>query len=133
MKADFFMENLVALAKDKLDMFNSLAEQTSCYWAEIRDARYDFEVNRNEAQALRNVTKEAVLDAFDKWLLPTSKRRMMVVQVICATQQQENGETTDASMGRPEVDPSQLAVYCDSLVEDFHKACKNQTWGKIFT
>ena len=125
-----FVENLVALAKDKLDMFNSLAEETSCFWAEIRDCRYDWEVNRNEALALRNVSKKIVLEAFDKWLNPAGKRRMMVVQVICA---QQNCEKSDASSGRPEVEPAQVGAYCDDLVRDFHDICKNQTWGKIFT
>ena len=133
MKAKDYFENLVALAKDKLDMFNSLAEETYCFWSEIRDNRYDWEVNRNEALALRNVTKELVLNSFDKWLNPDAKRRMMVVQVISAPENDGAEGSNDASTGRPEVDPAETGSYCDDRVKEFHLACKNQTWGKIFT
>ena len=125
-----FMENLVALAKDKLDMFNSLAEETSSFWAEIRDNRYDWEVNRNEALALRGVTKEMVLEAFDKWLNPNTKRRMVAVQVICAPQKDADGT---AASGRPDVNASDVTKFCDNCIHQFRQLCKNQTWGKIFT
>jgi secreted Zn-dependent insulinase-like peptidase len=129
MKPKDFMENLVALAKEKLDMFNSLAEETSSFWAEIRDGRYDWEVNRNEALALRGVTKDMVLEAFDKWLNPNHKRRMLAVQVICAPQKDDDGA---AATGRPEVSAADVHKYCDDRVKEFHHLCKNQTWGKIF-
>lgn len=132
MKANDFMENLVALATDKLDMFNSLAEETSCFWAEIRDNRFDWEVNRNEALTLRGVTKEMVLEAFDKWLNPKAKRRMMAVQVISAPGAHKDDDGA-AALGRPEVEPSEVSKFCDDRVEEFHQLCKKQTWGKIFT
>jgi secreted Zn-dependent insulinase-like peptidase len=34
-----FYEHLVGLAKQKLDMFNALAEETDCLWSEIHDGR----------------------------------------------------------------------------------------------
>ena len=129
MKEEEFMENLVALAKDKLDMFNSLAEETSSFWAEIRDGRYDWEVNRNEALALRGLSKTTVLEAFDKWLNPKTKRRMLVVQAICAPQ---NGGSDAAPKGRPDVEPSQVSSFVDACVNEFHQKCKQQTWGKIY-
>lgn len=128
MKAEDYMENLVALAKEKLDMFNSLAEETSCFWNEIRDCRYDWEVNRNEALALRNVTKEQVLDAFDKWLNPNSpERRVVFVQVICGLK-----DGGDAALGRPEVTPAHIGSYCDDRVHEFHEICKKQVWGTVY-
>jgi secreted Zn-dependent insulinase-like peptidase len=130
MKDEEFMENLVALAKDKLDMFNSLAEETSSFWAEIRDCRYEWEVNRNEALALRGLAKSTVLEAFDKWLSPNTQRRMLVVQAICAPQ---NGEDAAASLGCPDVDPSKVSSFVDDCVNEFHQVCKQQTWGKIYT
>ena len=130
MTPEDYMEHLVALAKDKLDMFNSLSEETSSFWAEIRDCRFDWEVNRNEALALRNITKVMVLDAFDKWLNPASKeRRMLNVQAICGL-----NDGGDACEGRPEVEPANIGKYCDDQVHEFHNAvCKNQTWGKVYS
>ena len=131
MKTEDYFENLVALAKEKLDMFNSLAEETSCFWSEIRDNRYDWEINRNEALALRNVTKELVLESFDKWLNPIVDRRMLVVHVISAAHTDGGEESNDASIGRPEVDPANHGSYCDDRVKEFHQLCKQDTWGKF--
>lgn len=130
MKPNDFMENLIALAKEKLDMFNSLAEETSSFWAEIRDCRYDWEVNRNEAVALRGVTKQMVVGAFDKWLNPDTMRRVVAVQVICAAQKDGDGA---AATGRPEVVASEVNSFCNGCVSQFHQLCKKQTWGKIFS
>jgi nardilysin len=125
MPADTFMEHLAALAKQKLEMFNSLSEETDHLWSEIRDGRYFFEVDRDDVLCLRNITKEQALEAYDKWLYPESKRRMMVVQVI-------SGCEGPASDGRPEVDPEEVGAFIDSCVKNYHKSCKNQTWGKIY-
>jgi nardilysin len=120
-----FMEHLAGLAKQKLDMFNSLSEETGHYWSEIRDGRYIWEVEREEVLCLKSITKPQALDAFDRWLKPgNNKRRRMAVQVICS-----EGE---ASGGRPEVDPEAIGDYIDGCVTDFHKYCKNQTFGKIY-
>ena len=83
-----FMEHLVGLAKNKLEMFNSLSEETGCYWSEIQDRRFDWEVYRNEALALRSLTKDKVITAFDEWLLPCGKdgkpchRRALVCDLV---------------------------------------------------
>lgn len=131
MKAEDYFENLCAVAKDKLDMFNSLAEETSCFWSEIRDNRYDWEVNRNEALALRSVTKDMVLGSFDKWLKPGVDRRMMVINVISAAHNGGGENDIDsASLGRPEVDPEHHGSFCDDRVKDFHQTFKD-TWGKF--
>jgi hypothetical protein len=47
------------------------------------------------------------------------------VQVICS-----KGE---ASGGRPEVDPETIGDCDGGCVKDFHKYCRNQTLGKIYT
>jgi nardilysin len=125
MSPESFLEHLIGLVKQKLDMFNSLSEETDTLWGEIYDARYDWQIHRNEAICLRNVTKQQVLEAYDRWLLPGQKRRMVVVQII------GSGETA-VSHGRPDVDIAEHGAYADQLVEDFHKFCKGQTWGKIY-
>jgi len=132
---DYF-QNLLALATEKLDTFNSLSEETSSFWSEIRDKRFDWEVNRNEALALRNVTQETVIACFDKWLNPESERIMMVVQAICAPNGDNDGhDGNSASSGRPEVESAiDVGPFCDARVKEFHeKVCKNQNLGKIFT
>lgn len=79
---------------------------------------------RDEAICLRNISKEDVLKAFDEWLNPDKKRRMLVVQVI------GNGET-DASVGRPSVEHDQVGEFAIEQVTKFRASCKNQTWGRI--
>lgn len=125
MSSEDFLEHLVGLVKQKLDMFNSLSEETDSLWGEICDGRYDWQVHRNEALCLRNVTKKDVLEAYDTWLLPGRKRRTVVVQVI------GSGDSS-VSRGRPDVEVSRLGQYADDLVQEFHKFTKGQTWGKIY-
>ena len=73
---------------------------------------------------LRNISKEEVMKAFDEWLHPNKKRRMLVVQVI------GNGET-EASAGRPRVEQDQLGEFALEQVTKFRASCKTQTWGRI--
>ena len=130
-----FLEQLAGLAKQKLDMFNALSDETNHLWSEIRDRRYDWEANRNEVLALRNITLKDAIEAFDKWLFPgdgsqdkknlNRKRRIMVVQVI------GNGDGP-SSEGRPQIDIENIGDHVDSVVSDYYKSCKNQTWGKIY-
>jgi len=127
MKDEDFMEHVVGMAKNKLDMYNSLSEETDSFWGEIRDGRFDFQVHRNEAVCLRSVTKERVVAAYDDWLSPTSadgtpnKRRMLVVEVI---------GPSDAE-GRPEVEETAVRDYVDDAIRSFQKSVGNETWGKI--
>jgi secreted Zn-dependent insulinase-like peptidase len=130
MKDDDFMEHLVGLAKNKLDMHNSLSEESDSLWAEIRDGRYEWQHPRNEAVCLRSITKEQVLASYDEWLLPTStngnprQRRMFAVHII------GTGEGS-ASFGRPEIDDSALGNHIDEMIQSFHRSIGYATWGKI--
>lgn len=130
MKDDDFMEHLVGLAKNKLDMHNSLSEESDSLWAEIRDGRYEWQHPRNEAVCLRSITKEQVLACYDEWLLPTSthgnprQRRMFAVHII------GTGEGS-ASFGRPEIDDSALGNHIDETIQSFHRSIGYATWGKI--
>lgn len=127
MKSSDFMHHLVALAKQKLDMFNSLREETNHYWSEIRDGRYHWDVDREEVICLRSFTKEETLKAYDEWLAPESKsRRLVAIQVISSD--------GDASAGRPDVAGDvDISEYNDACVKEFQtKHCKNQTFGRIY-
>ena len=119
-----FLEHLVGLAKQKLEMFHSLSEETSHFWSEIRDGRYEFQVSRQETILLKSITKQQALEAYDKWLWPESKkRRRMSVHVI----------RSDGDPAHPEVDKDQTSNYIDAQIQDFHKnICKNQTFGRIY-
>lgn len=122
MSDDVFVENVVGVAKNKLDKFNSLEEECSHLWGEILERRYDWEVHRNEALSLRSLTKKQVLEAFNTWLHPETKsRRKMSVYAIGTTEGQ-------ASIGRPVVTCSTKEMVDDS-VKGFHKAGGNNTWG----
>jgi len=124
MTDDKFLEHLVAVSTQKLEMHNSMSEETDSYYDEIVNGRFQWQVWRDEAIYLRNVTKEGTLKAFDKWLLPSTNRKIMAVQVI-------GGGDTDVSAGRPEVDSSSFGDFVDEQVSNFHNRCKSQTWGRI--
>lgn len=122
-----FLHHLVAIANQKLDMFNSLGEETNHYWSEIRDGRYLWDVEREEVLCLKSFTKQDALIAYDEWLAPSSKtRRMLSIHVICSD--------GDAASGRPNVgDDEDVGDYNDALVKDYiSKFCNNQTFGRVY-
>jgi secreted Zn-dependent insulinase-like peptidase len=126
MKEEQFMENLVGLAKTKLERFNSLSEETGCYWTEIIDGRLDWEVYRNEVLALRSLTKDQVLEAFEQWLLPShGKTRKLVVQVI-------GDGSTACGIGRPNVDSDDISHFITTQVQNLQKVLGKSTWEKVF-
>ena len=124
MSKEDFQEHLVGLAKQKLDMFNKMSEETDCLWSEICNGRFDWESWRNEAAALRSITKNDAVKAFDQWISPGQQRKVFAVAVIGV------GET-DASNGRPVVEAGRVGDYVDDQVENFHSLCKNQYWGRV--
>ncbi|KAL7498190.1 hypothetical protein ACHAWT_006084 [Skeletonema menzelii] len=125
MSDESFMEHLVSLAKEKLEMFDSMADECGSHWSEICEGRYLFEGHRQEVQCLKTVTKESLLVAYDKWLHPVcgkgkpKKRRRVVFHVI-----------GKGNIFRPD-DPSEVGEHIDGLVRDFHNSVKGETWGKI--
>jgi secreted Zn-dependent insulinase-like peptidase len=128
MDRDTFVEHLVAIAKRKLEGFDSLEEETSSHWSEIVERRYDFEAYRKEVQCLRTLTMDEVIKAYDDWLLPVckqegkpTKRRRLVIQVI------GSGDGAN-SLGRPLVESDGTGDYIDGLVEDFHHSVNHETW-----
>jgi hypothetical protein len=130
MKDELFMEHLVGLAKNKLEMFNSLSEETGYYWSEMKTGRLEWDVYRDEVLKLRSFTKENALTAFDSWLLPSKDgkkldRRVLVVQVI------GYGDEA-AAQGRPDVDPDAIPAFVDKTVRALHKSVGGKTWGKVF-
>lgn len=120
-----FLEHMAGLAKQKLDMFNSMSEETGHYWSEIRNGRYMFQVEREEVLCLKGFTKTQALEAYDKWLYPAgaNRRRRLSVQVISC-------ELLSSEV--PELSQDGTENYNDTCVNQFHKSCKNQTFGKIY-
>ena len=123
-----YMEHLVGLAKNKLEMFNSLEEECDHYWNECVEGRYEWEVHRNEALCLRTITKDDLLHAYDEWLLPQSssgkanKRRRVIIHVI------GTGEG-DASNGRPDVEAGRVDAEADQRILNFHKCSGEAFWN----
>lgn len=126
MKDETYMENLVGLAKNKLQMFNSLDEECTHYWNEIVEGRYDWEVHRNEALCLRGITKDELLQAYDTWLNPhgpdgeRKERRCFTVRVI--------GTSEDACAGRPDIEANKIGEEVDKKVSSLHKAIGGTIW-----
>jgi secreted Zn-dependent insulinase-like peptidase len=124
MEQDDFQEHVVGLAKQKLTMFDSLSDETSCLWGEIYDGRFEWEAWREETICLRGISKTNVLKAYDDWLLPGQPRNILTVQVIGAVD-------TPISLGRPAVQAHDFSSFVDEQVSTFHQCCKQQTWGRV--
>jgi len=127
MTGETYMENLVGLAKNKLQMFNSLSEETSHYWNEIVEGRYEWEVHRNEALCLRGITKDDLLQAYDEFLLPRCsdgikrERRCITVHVI--------GTSDGACAGRPNIEADRIEEEVDRKISSVHKANSGAIWN----
>jgi hypothetical protein len=106
------------------DLYEIFHVRCDSFWAEIRDGRYHWEVWRDEAIELRSIAKEDCLKAFDDWLCPETKRKLLVVQVI-------GGGETDSAQGRPAIDPQLHGEYTLEQVNQFRSTCKKQIWGRI--
>jgi len=125
MSKETYMENVVSLAKNKLEKCNSLEEEAGNLWYEIVENRYNWEVRRDEAYALRSITKEQVIKAFDTWLCPTNdSRRRFIVHAIGTNE-------GVSSLNRPIIPIDDVRDTIDKKVKAFHKANGNKTWGKI--
>eukprot|EP00980_Cylindrotheca_fusiformis_P021602 scaffold8454_cov136-Cylindrotheca_fusiformis.AAC.3 len=120
-----FLAHMAGLAKQKLDMFNSMSDETGHYWSEIRNGRYLFQVERVEVQCLKRMSKSQALEAYDKWLYPAdaSRRRRLAVHVM-------GGEFLVSK--DPELMKDGIENHNDNCVKEFHRSCKNQTFGKIY-
>eukprot|EP00934_Nitzschia_sp_Nitz4_P008589 Nitzschia sp. Nitz4//scaffold226_size53432//33390//40437//NITZ4_006704-RA/size53432-augustus-gene-0.57-mRNA-1//1//CDS//3329542760//8579//frame0 len=109
MSVEDFNNHLNSLAKQKLEIFDSLSEETGHYWNEIRDGRLMWEVQREEAISLCSITREKTLEAYDRWLMPGSDFcRPFAVQVIC--------EEGASSAGKPTLEAGTTA-------SDLNDAC----------
>jgi len=131
MNNETFMEHLVGLAKNKLESFDSLEDETSSHWSEIIEGRYDFEAYRKEVLCLRSISKDQLIAAYDEWLHPLckkgkpKKRRRMVVYVI-------GSGDGPASLGRPVMEKEQVVGdEIDCLVQQFHTSVKHESWGRV--
>jgi secreted Zn-dependent insulinase-like peptidase len=125
MSTDEFTEIMIGLANDKLNMFNSMPEETNHYWSEICEHRYKWEDHREEVLHLKTITKDEILKAYDEWLSPNNnKRRQLTVKIIASE--------GPAAIGRPDVKPDDVSDFNDDAVKAIHSACKNQTYGRVY-
>lgn len=117
-----FQEHMNGLAKQKLEAFNSLSEQTGHYWSEIRDGRYQFQVELDEVLALRGMSPYQALEAYDKWLYPkgSGTRRRFSVNVVSADSLIPEGSNLTCS------------DFNDERVKIFQGTCENQTFDQIY-
>lgn len=120
MSRQLFMEHVIGLANDKLQKWNSLEEESGSLWSEIVEGRFDFEVHRNEVEALKKVQKSDLLEAFHKYISPDNpNRRKLEVRVIGIKE-------------RPVLSEGDCAREVGhKMVKDFHEQFKS-TWGEIF-
>lgn len=113
------------LAKRKVEAFNSLSEQTNHFWTEIRDGRYNFQVELDEVLVLRDISQSQLVEAYEKWLYPegSGTRRRFSVNVV----------TVDSLISEaPDLTQERSSDFNDERVQAFREICNNQTYGPIY-
>ena len=119
MSNETFTEHVVGLAKIKLQMHNSLDEESAALWYECTIDRYEWEVHRNEALCLREIILDDLLSCYDEYFHPggaekRNERRRITIQVI--------GTGKDSSDGRPAIDSAKVDEEVDKMIVSFHKS-----------
>ena len=125
MSKETFTEHLVGLAKIKLQMHNSLEEESAAFWYECTTDRYEWEVHRNEALCLREITLDDLLSCYDEYFYPggaekRNERRRITIQVI--------GTGKDSSDGRPVIDSAKVDEEVDKMIAGFHESTGKAVW-----
>ena len=118
MSDEIFMENLVGLANNKLQKYNSLEEECNEMWSEIVCSRYDWQCMRKEALQLRKITKAMLVEVFDNWFAPFDEKGNRCSRRLL----------TFAAEGAMEC---YNGASIDQTIEQFHEDIDHETWGKI--
>ncbi|KAL5720801.1 nardilysin [Ranunculus cassubicifolius] len=79
------------LIAKKLEKDPSLSDETSHLWGQIVDKRYLFDMSEKEVEELKSITKNEVVEFYNTYLKPTSKKRRRVVVRVwgCNTEMNE--------------------------------------------
>lgn len=64
-----------SLINKRLEKPKNLGQETARQWAQISNEYYDFEQHQRDANLIRTLTKEDMLDFYKTFFLPTSKSR----------------------------------------------------------
>ncbi|PIA59677.1 hypothetical protein AQUCO_00400519v1 [Aquilegia coerulea] len=85
------------LIAKKLEKDPSLSYETNHLWGQIVDKRYMFDMSEKEAEVLKSICKNDVMDLYNTYLKPTSsKRRRLAVHVWgCNTNMEEDSGTLE--------------------------------------
>jgi hypothetical protein len=95
MKEDEFLENVIGLAKIKLQSFDSLEAECSHYWSEVVERRFSYDVSREEVCILQGIKKDDVLKVFDDFFLDDSKKRVLIVKIVKGVEMREQDEEVE--------------------------------------
>lgn len=61
-----------SLIADTLEKYKNLYEESSKYWADIESGFYEFDDNLKDVKELKTITKESLLEFYDKLIMPNS-------------------------------------------------------------
>lgn len=78
-----FKSNVNALIDMKLEKHKNLREECAFYWREIADGTLKFDRRETEVAALRDLTKEELVEFFDSYIkVDSPKRKTLSIQIF---------------------------------------------------
>mmetsp|Transcript_19812 Transcript_19812/g.36722 ORF Transcript_19812/g.36722 Transcript_19812/m.36722 type:complete len:1301 (-) Transcript_19812:129-4031(-) len=81
-----FEENVNSLVEMKLEADHNLEAQAYRHWETIADHKFVFQESRLEAFELFGISKERLVECYERWMLPTNpKTRVLSTRVRCVT------------------------------------------------
>ncbi|KAK4511212.1 uncharacterized protein ATC70_012426 [Mucor velutinosus] len=69
-----YQSQVESLTAEKLEKHKNLWEEGNKYWADIESGYYEFDEIRTDVEELKTITKESLIEFYDKFILPSSSQ-----------------------------------------------------------
>ncbi|GBG26802.1 Insulin-degrading enzyme [Hondaea fermentalgiana] len=114
---EHFEDHLRTAVELKLEEDNNLSDESRRLWETIADHSYEWHTTRREAFSLFGLTRQDVVAAYKRWLLPTATSTLRVVSVRSAGPAFSRAPDATPLPPPDAVDPSLLPVF--TSIDDF--------------
>jgi insulysin len=111
MSDEDFLSKRASWITKKLEKFQNVYQEGSFLWYEIAIRRYHFSRREDEAALMVTVTKQDVLDFYQRYISPSSadrkkfsSRALCKIHLAAAEQEQKEEEAIKSLSGKPQVE-----------------------------
>ena len=135
MSNETFEENVSGLQQMYYEKYKNLSEETSCYWNEISNSSYHFNKNKIIGDALNDVSKDDVLQLYDKYILCNDNncRKKFSVHVVGKNHMHVWDDDMEKRNNEKKKDDDDESVSNDAITTATTKKIKRLFGKEVFT